>query len=495
MIKKLLRLLLALGLSPVLAFAQVAAGKGNPYVPLPTLLQSLSAMSGTGLAYYNGTAWSGVALSTLLPTASPTATGTLTVSGTGTPVALTGLKLQTYDTVNGWIQNNIQNLSSGSNASSDFVATANNGTSDTPGPATHYIDFGINGSGYSAGSWGLANDGYAYVDGGDLWLGTNTSAKNINFSVGNAGASATAQVTSSGFSGGGAGITGLSPANMPYTPPWTSAVATTQASFNASRAVSIYDFMTAAQISDAQAGTETYDLTAAFTAAFASTGVPQGGTLRIPTGKYKINSSTTISRIGSMNIDCEPGVLIDFQGSTAANGIFQMNGSVGTWVTQPNAMAQGSKSITVPSGFASTLSPGSLILISSNPSYSSVPYSGASTTCSSATISGTTLTLNAACVGQLTEGQVVYCSAGGLTTTGYGGCVITGLLTGSWGASGSTYSVVNGANFTTQAITTNGSLWYGGRTYYYQGEYAEVSTVSGTTITLKEPLRDTYAAT
>src|SRR5581483_580073 len=46
--------------------------------------------------------------------------------------------------LNNYLQLNIQNLSGGNTASSDLVATANNGTE-----TTMYVDLGINSSGYS----------------------------------------------------------------------------------------------------------------------------------------------------------------------------------------------------------------------------------------------------------------------------------------------------------------------------------------------------------
>jgi len=65
----------------------------------------------------------------------------------------------------------LQNKSAGTGASGDIVVTTDTG-SDT----AEYIDLGINSSGYT-GTWGLAKDGYLYVDGGasgvgDLVIGT-----------------------------------------------------------------------------------------------------------------------------------------------------------------------------------------------------------------------------------------------------------------------------------------------------------------------------------
>jgi hypothetical protein len=94
--------------------------------------------------------------------------------------------MQYAGTANSYIQLVIQNKDNGVNASTDFVATADNGTdSDT------YIDVGINSSQYNQAAYELAgpNDGYLLVygntttGGGQLVLSTFTN-KDIVFSTG-----------------------------------------------------------------------------------------------------------------------------------------------------------------------------------------------------------------------------------------------------------------------------------------------------------------------
>jgi hypothetical protein len=77
-----------------------------------------------------------------------------------------------------YTQINIQNLGSGSQTSADVVATANDGTD-----STYYIDMGINSSTYNDASFtiGAAHDGYLYVNGGNISLGTQSSGKAIVF--------------------------------------------------------------------------------------------------------------------------------------------------------------------------------------------------------------------------------------------------------------------------------------------------------------------------
>ena len=82
---------------------------------------------------------------------------------------------------NNYAQVQIQNTNTGTNVSADFVATAPNGT-DT----ANYIDMGINGNNYSVASWTIsgANDGYLYVDGGNLTVGTDTVGKSVAIHIG-----------------------------------------------------------------------------------------------------------------------------------------------------------------------------------------------------------------------------------------------------------------------------------------------------------------------
>ncbi len=93
---------------------------------------------------------------------------------------LTNARFAAYGNTNASVQNTIMNSSSGTAASSDFVATA-----DTGNNTTKFINVGINSSGFTGNTaWGNALDGYAYVDGGDFWIGTNSASKNLYFVTG-----------------------------------------------------------------------------------------------------------------------------------------------------------------------------------------------------------------------------------------------------------------------------------------------------------------------
>jgi hypothetical protein len=87
-----------------------------------------------------------------------------------------------YGERNGYVQFNIQNLSSGGQASTDIVATADNGTE-----TTNYVDLGINSSNYSsAGSTLLSgpNNAYLYSKGEDFVIGNASTSKSIIFFTG-----------------------------------------------------------------------------------------------------------------------------------------------------------------------------------------------------------------------------------------------------------------------------------------------------------------------
>jgi hypothetical protein len=120
---------------------------------------------------------------------------------------------------NGYVQLNIQNIDSvGNLVSADFIATAPNGT-DT----THYIDVGINGNNWSSGSWTVSgpNDGYVYINQGNLTLGTDTLGTTVKVHVGGTlagnvvgtfnsnGLSVAGNVTGTYFIGDGSQLTNL----------------------------------------------------------------------------------------------------------------------------------------------------------------------------------------------------------------------------------------------------------------------------------------------
>jgi hypothetical protein len=87
--------------------------------------------------------------------------------------------IKAYASVDNYVQLNLQNTSNGTTASSDIVATADNGDE-----TINYVDLGINGSSYG-GVLGSANDAYLYSAGNNLYVGTVNPSKNVIFFVGN----------------------------------------------------------------------------------------------------------------------------------------------------------------------------------------------------------------------------------------------------------------------------------------------------------------------
>lgn len=94
----------------------------------------------------------------------------------GTTTSVNAIKAT--GSINNYFQLNIQNTSSGNTASSDIVATANDGTE-----TNYFVDMGINGSGYNSGTFtiGDAHDGYLYSLGDDFAIGNAASGKDLKF--------------------------------------------------------------------------------------------------------------------------------------------------------------------------------------------------------------------------------------------------------------------------------------------------------------------------
>ncbi len=107
--------------------------------------------------------------------------------------------LRAAGTINNYLQMDIRNASTGNAASSDIVATADNGSE-----TTNYVNMGINGSGYTSGVMGGANDAYLFNVGQNLLLGTGTAAKSLVFMTGG-----TAQVTNERMRIDGSGNVGI----------------------------------------------------------------------------------------------------------------------------------------------------------------------------------------------------------------------------------------------------------------------------------------------
>lgn len=89
--------------------------------------------------------------------------------------------IQGDTSVDSYSQFVLKNHSQTANASADIVAVANNGDD-----SSYYIDMGMNSNVYNNANYAVtgANDGYLYVNGGNLVIGTQTAGKVINFFTG-----------------------------------------------------------------------------------------------------------------------------------------------------------------------------------------------------------------------------------------------------------------------------------------------------------------------
>ncbi|MBA4167465.1 MAG: hypothetical protein H0X41_07990 [Chitinophagaceae bacterium] len=109
-------------------------------------------------------------------------------------------------TINNYLQLNIQNLSAGASASSDVVATADNGSE-----ITNYVNLGINGSANSSGMMGAANDSYLYNIGQNFLIGTGSSSKSLVFMTGGTAQSLNERMRIDGV--GNVGVGTVNPSN------------------------------------------------------------------------------------------------------------------------------------------------------------------------------------------------------------------------------------------------------------------------------------------
>ena len=108
-------------------------------------------------------------------------TGGIGYFGSVSSIALTNPLLLATGNSNNFVQTHVQNTNNGGSASGDFIVTADNGTD-----STNYIDMGINSSGYNDAAFTIqkALDGYVYVNGSNLTVGTQSTGKNIVFHTG-----------------------------------------------------------------------------------------------------------------------------------------------------------------------------------------------------------------------------------------------------------------------------------------------------------------------
>jgi len=95
-------------------------------------------------------------------------------------------EIQAYSDINGFGQIVNWNKNSGSGASADFVAVNNLGNTTNE---IYFIDLGINSSTYANADYAVSgpNDGYLFINGGNLIIGTQNAGNVIKFHTGGTG--------------------------------------------------------------------------------------------------------------------------------------------------------------------------------------------------------------------------------------------------------------------------------------------------------------------
>jgi hypothetical protein len=169
----------------------------------------LTIFAGNGDIYTSGNVNStGVGNTTIINTTITNEVAGNLLVGSALTFSATGANIQYGGNQNSYFQLNMQNASTGGSASSDYVATANNGSDNDT-----FIDMGINGSGYAPTfpfSYSFPNDGYIYVQGntttkgGNLMLAVqnsaNTAVNSIYLAVGGQNsANIVANITNTGI--------------------------------------------------------------------------------------------------------------------------------------------------------------------------------------------------------------------------------------------------------------------------------------------------------
>jgi hypothetical protein len=138
----------------------ITASTGN-------IIATAGGVTANAASTFNGTATVTTATNSAL---------TVNNGGTGTPLANSVASF--FGNVNSFSQINYQNLNAGTSASTDFVATADNGTD-----STNFVNFGINSSTYNLGTFTItgANDGYMFSQSSNLAVGTGAAATSVKF--------------------------------------------------------------------------------------------------------------------------------------------------------------------------------------------------------------------------------------------------------------------------------------------------------------------------
>ena len=146
-------------------------------------LVNIKGARGNNILYVSGSGAVGINSSNF----DPLATEALLISGSTYNIISADTNINTYGQIH------TQNRSSGNAASSDLVATNNNGNE-----SGNYVDMGINSSGYTSGFIGNANDGYLYNTGSQFYIGNAGLTGNLYFFAGGTTNTASMMLSASG---------------------------------------------------------------------------------------------------------------------------------------------------------------------------------------------------------------------------------------------------------------------------------------------------------
>ena len=382
--------------------------------------------------------------------------------------------IQADSDINGYSQIVAVNHSSGTDASTDYIAV-----NDIGNDSNNYIDLGINSSTYSNAQYGVngPNDGYLYINGGNLAVGTQTAGKVIDFFTGgtanttfiranitdtglNVFGNVSAQnanlgnaTTSNYFIGNGYYLTGIRGANVTGEVSYA-AVANSVAGANVSGAVNLATYATTANAVAGANVSGAVNLATYATQANAVAGANVSGTVANAT--YAVTAGTAYSVAGA-----------NVSGAVANATYAVSSGSVTNALTVNNSGTGAASGATFNGGSAVTIS------------YNTVGAPKADGTGASGTwsinVSGSSASSNSV-AGANVSGAVAYAT----TANSVAGANVSGAV--NLATYATTANAVAGANVSGTVANANYAAYAGNVTIAGQANITSVGTLTSLTI-------------